>query len=396
MKSTPGFVAINALSSAREAGVLGTVLLSELGFRPPAAQAAATVDEHGSIELWPEDLGLVEVREDERSFESNPLWPTLEVVQQRGVHEVGNHWEYGGAAAARIVLGDLRAALDRAGQLAVITALEATLGRLDAATDHGEVRAGVPTEAGWTRLRDALDDPSVVASWFATLRGTHPPDVAGSFLAGWLGDVVLAAPATALQTERRTWTIDPDRVWIHPHDEGWFDGVAVGDVALRVLPDDPAAGDGGVEVQADVGKLRRGVAADVVAVLDPLFRAVRQLAPFGRRGMWGSAADGLTAGAVWTALRAGDDSAAAFAAALALVDEIARAGGGPLTRPTALPITCRHGTITVSRRGTCCLWYKSAGGRARRRSVLHVLPPPGASAPARPLRRLVGRADAAR
>lgn len=119
MKSTPGFVAINALSAAQEAGVLGTIMLSELGFQTPPTQAAATIDEYGSIELSPENLGLVdadllfvEVREGERAFEENPLWPTLGVVQEGRVHEVGNHWEYGGAIAARVVIDDIRAALD--------------------------------------------------------------------------------------------------------------------------------------------------------------------------------------------------------------------------------------------------------------------------------------------
>ena len=119
MKSTTDFVAINALSSALESGVLGTILLSELGFQPPPAQAAATIDEYGTIELSPENLGLVdgdllfvEVREGVREFESNPLWPTLQVVKDGGVVEVGNHWEYGGAVAARVVLDDIRAALD--------------------------------------------------------------------------------------------------------------------------------------------------------------------------------------------------------------------------------------------------------------------------------------------
>jgi iron complex transport system substrate-binding protein len=120
MKSTPDFVAINALSSALESGVLGTILLSELGFQTPPTQAAATIDQYGTIELSPENLGLVdsdllfvEVREGTRSYESNPLWPTLTVVQDGGVVEVGNHWEYGGAVAARVVLDDVRAALDQ-------------------------------------------------------------------------------------------------------------------------------------------------------------------------------------------------------------------------------------------------------------------------------------------
>jgi iron complex transport system substrate-binding protein len=119
MKSTPDGYTINALSSARESGVLGTILLSELGFQTPPQQAAATVDEYGSITLSAENLDLVdgdllfvEVREGSTTYEESPLWATLGVVQDGGVNVVGNHWEYGGAVAARVVLADIAAALD--------------------------------------------------------------------------------------------------------------------------------------------------------------------------------------------------------------------------------------------------------------------------------------------
>jgi iron complex transport system substrate-binding protein len=119
MKSTPDGFTINALTSAQDSGVLGTILLSELGFQAPPQQAAATVDEYGSITLSHENLDLVdgdllfvEVREGARTYEESPLWGTLQVVQGGGVAEVGNHWEYGGAVAARAVLADIAAALD--------------------------------------------------------------------------------------------------------------------------------------------------------------------------------------------------------------------------------------------------------------------------------------------
>lgn len=118
-KSTPDFMAINVLSSAQESGVLGTIILSELGFQPPAQQAAVAPDEYGSIELSAENLDLLdgdllflEVREGSTAHEASPLWPTLGVVQDGGVVVVGNHWEFGGAVAARQVVADIDAALE--------------------------------------------------------------------------------------------------------------------------------------------------------------------------------------------------------------------------------------------------------------------------------------------
>ncbi len=118
-KSTPDFMAINALSSAQDSGVLGSILMSQLGFQSPPQQQAATPDEFGTIELSAENLGLVdgdllflEVRQEAKGHEESPLWPTLGVVQSGGVIEVGNHWEYGGATAARVVIDDIDAALD--------------------------------------------------------------------------------------------------------------------------------------------------------------------------------------------------------------------------------------------------------------------------------------------
>lgn len=118
-KSMPEYMAINALSTALESGVLGTILMSELGFQPPEAQAETLPDEYGTIELSAENIALVdgdvlflEVREDATEHEQSPLWETLQVVQDDAVFVVGNHWEYGGAVAAREVLADIDEALD--------------------------------------------------------------------------------------------------------------------------------------------------------------------------------------------------------------------------------------------------------------------------------------------
>lgn len=119
IKSTPDFVAVNMLASAGESGVLGTILMSELGFTAPPALAEIAPDEFGSLELSDENLAVidgdvlfVEVRSDATDHSDSPLWSTLDVVANDAVFMVGNHWEYGGAMAAREVLADIDAALD--------------------------------------------------------------------------------------------------------------------------------------------------------------------------------------------------------------------------------------------------------------------------------------------
>jgi len=118
-KSAPDYMAINVLSEAQDSGVLGTILMSELGFTEPAELQAATADEYGTVEISEENMALLdgdilflEVRDETTAHEDNPLWPTLSVVQNDGVAVVGNHWEFGGAVAARHVVADIDAALD--------------------------------------------------------------------------------------------------------------------------------------------------------------------------------------------------------------------------------------------------------------------------------------------
>lgn len=115
-KSTPDFVAINPIDP--NPSVLGSILLSELGFGQPAAVDAVEPDEWGTIEvslentdLLESDLLFLEVREDSARHEESPLWDSLDVVQDDRVVTVGNHWEFGGAVGAREVLADIDDAL---------------------------------------------------------------------------------------------------------------------------------------------------------------------------------------------------------------------------------------------------------------------------------------------
>lgn len=51
-------------------------------------------------------------RRDPGVHEDSPLWDDLDVVENDAVFTVGNHWEFGGAVAARRVIADIGKALD--------------------------------------------------------------------------------------------------------------------------------------------------------------------------------------------------------------------------------------------------------------------------------------------
>lgn len=111
-KSTPDYVAVNPITNDKAA--IGSILLRELGFTEPEAVVSAEADEWGSIELSQEnttlldgDLLFLEVRENTKRHEKSPLWNTLQVVKNDRVVIVGNHWQVGGALAAREILEDI-------------------------------------------------------------------------------------------------------------------------------------------------------------------------------------------------------------------------------------------------------------------------------------------------
>jgi len=237
--------------------------------------------------------------------------------------------------------------------------------QLDEADEYVSVIAGPPPvdEADrWIRVRDLTRDSRVVdaalASATAVCGGVR--DAGAAYLSGWVADLIVGKAYGAMASTARTWVLDPERMWMRRHPEGWFDGFAIGDVPVRVLTSDPAATDHDARVVAsdDPDELANALAADAVALLTPVFAVIRPRASIGTRGMWGMAADGVIAGAAYEALRAGRDEREAIERARVFVDSLVAIGGLPVTRPTTLTIPCAVRDVLVVQKGTCCLWYK--------------------------------------
>ena len=180
---------------------------------------------------------------------------------------------------------------------------------------------------GWLGVADLIAgpavDPCVARLLDGRARGAR--DVAATHLAGWLAGV-LALPAVATWRRAGTvWALDPAGLAVRPHAGGWFDGLAVAPGPL-------------------VARDASGLARDLVALLDPLFAAIRARLPYGTAGMWGQVADLLAAPPP-------DDGDG-------LVEALAARATRLRARPRWQPVAWAGGVHPALVRGTCCLAHK--------------------------------------
>lgn len=94
-------------------------------------------------------------------------------------------------------------------------------------------------------------------------------DVAGAYLGSWLTGALVNVPVSALVLERRVPQLGAG-LWLHRHDEGWFDAVAFASAQLDVLADDPESEHADGVVQPDQARLAERVAEALVETLTPL------------------------------------------------------------------------------------------------------------------------------
>jgi hypothetical protein len=246
-----------------------------------------------------------------------------------------------------------------------VAPLAATLARLDAADEYCEYRVGEPVDGSWVRLDDMLDDPALFdASFDAVVAGEARGrrDVAGSYLASWLVGIVVEPAVMALTTEQRTWPLAAANLAVRPHQGGWFDGLAVLDPDVWMLPGDPDAAHPDSVIVSGLADLRIAFIAGTAALARRVFPAVRARAPFGMRGMWGSLADGLGARVVAAAEEGGGDVDAAWADVARLLDLLEAWAPVRPTRPRLDRVDWDAGSKAFTVRGTCCLFFKTVEG----------------------------------
>jgi len=237
----------------------------------------------------------------------------------------------------------------------------ATVARVDATRSWRRVTVDAGGD-GWFGLADRLADPAGLDAWYAAeLAGTGRDhrDLAGALIvyrfSGSLAELVVGP----LLEQRRVVLLRPDNLSLRLAENARIEALSVAAPVVAVLPDDPDAADPGTVVVADEAGLRAAAVDGLIAVFDPLAGAVRERAPFGLRGMWGTLADHLVDVALRRARDGGSDPEAAWTIASALLDDLA--AGQPLlrSRPTRHAVACPAGTALFATKGTCCLIYKT-------------------------------------
>lgn len=239
------------------------------------------------------------------------------------------------------------------------SALASTLARAAVLDAECAYIAGEPHGDGWFDLT-ALRNDEVLEQWLAALvagEARGHVDVAASYLALSLANILARPLSTAVLAERRGWTVDGDLLSVRRNSAGWFDGLAVRSTLL-VLPTDDARTDAGVAVVSDVRALHDRVAAELVCTLAPAFEWLRKNARSGLPGLWTSLADVIAGTALAQARERNADAVAAWDAATALIDAVQRAAPLLRARPTMQSVDWSGGVTQFAVRGTCCLSFK--------------------------------------
>ncbi|MBW3574586.1 MAG: (2Fe-2S)-binding protein [Actinobacteria bacterium] len=237
-----------------------------------------------------------------------------------------------------------------------------TFARLRHLDEHLAAEVGQPEGSEWYSL-DTVVSGGHLDSWLESLvrEKDGQRDVAGAYLGSWLTGALVSVPVSALVLERRVPHVGAG-LWLHRHQEGWFDRVAFASARVDVLADDPQADHPDAVVLADEATLADRYAESLVETLTPLLEAVRRGAAYGLRGLWGAVADDITGTALRVARQTGTDGWAAWNLSQAVLDHLAARQTLLRRRPTPFPVTWRGGEALFQVKGTCCLYYKTHDG----------------------------------
>jgi hypothetical protein len=150
---------------------------------------------------------------------------------------------------------------------------------------------------------------------------------AASQLAATLAYTVAGRVVALLILEARAWDPGLENLWVHCDSEGAIDWVGVVDATLRVLPDDPAVGDGVVRLPSEAA-LATWTAHRCHRALQPLFSRLHDvsLGALPVSEMWGMVGSAVVTTATQVPLLAGSSATSGMRRGQAVLDALASFG----------------------------------------------------------------------
>lgn len=230
--------------------------------------------------------------------------------------------------------------------------------RISALSDYLDCRVGVPAGEDWHRQSEMVD-ADLLTGWHAELTGrTGDRRVAAACMSNWLISTLVGIWLIPVLAEGRLPLAAQRDIAIRRTESGWFDGVAVDDDALAVLPDDPAAGHPAATILQDRGAILDAL-ADRILGLEPVIHALREACPIGLPALRGAVADAVANQSLLLAQLMNRNRHAAWRDADAIIERLDERDLRLSIRPRPFPVFHDGQEETFAVRATCCLYYRT-------------------------------------
>ncbi len=242
---------------------------------------------------------------------------------------------------------------------AVLTpSLAPSLARLDSLIEWASFAHGWPSahDEGWYRVEDFLD-PGIRTTVLDYLLAGHyagdPREIVGNYLFRAVINYPLILAGYLFSSECRVPVLGSNTMLNRAE---YLDGLRLLETRAFVLPNDPMAGQPGIEVVPDEQALTDALFMEVKRTCDPLIRSFRMEKLVAPANAWGSILDSLAYGFE----RAGRDGLGLDAAWLVWARTIADRAFPTRHRPRRFQYEIEGESGECWIRAGCCLWYTTA------------------------------------
>ena len=187
----------------------------------------------------------------------------------------------------------------------------------------------------WWQLSVGLDDGRVEQMYRRSLEDLEVPHAAAVQVATALIHAVVGRVAALLVLEARAWDPGIENLWIHMDSDGGIDWAGVASPILRVLPEDPAAGEPGTVLPCEQALLV-WTAHRCLTSLGSVYRAISERAPLDARVFWALVGDAILGASTYVPILAGTGPSAGTRRGQLLLDAMV-AAGAPVRSRVGVP-----------------------------------------------------------